>query len=44
MRPPRVKGSTAVQRVIRVKAAERQVQATRLALLRAPGVRPLSRT
>ena len=36
MRPPRVKGSTAVQRVIRVMAAERQVRATQSALLRAP--------
>ena len=39
MRPPRVKGSTAVQRVIRVVAAERQVLATQSALLRAPSVK-----
>ena len=39
MRPPRVKGSTAVQRVIRVEAAERQVRATQSALLRAPSVK-----
>ena len=38
MRPPRV-GSTAVQRVIRVEAAERQVLATQSALLRAPSVK-----
>jgi hypothetical protein len=39
MRPPRVKGSTAVQRVIRVVAAKRQVLATQSALLRAPSVK-----
>ena len=39
MRPPHVKGSTAVQRVIRVKAAEQQVLATKSALLRAPSVK-----
>ena len=40
MRPARcVKGSTAVQRVIRVVAAERQVLATQSVLLRAPSVK-----
>ena len=39
MRPPRVKGSTAVQRVIRAVAAERQVLATQSA----PSPKPLFR-
>ena len=39
MRPPRVKGSTAVQRMIRVVAAKRRVLATQSALLRAPSVK-----
>jgi hypothetical protein len=39
MRPPRIKGSTEVQRVIRVVAAERRVKATQSALLRAPSVK-----
>jgi hypothetical protein len=39
LRPPRVKGRTAVERVIRVVAAERQFLATQSALLRAPSVK-----
>ena len=40
MRPPRVKGSTTVQRVIRVKAAEQQVLATQSALFARRRSRP----